>query len=200
MRSPIEKLIRDHRAIFKSVDDLIELLAPDDIQARMLEQSEHKLRNTLAEYLETIIAFDKNHFRVEEEMLIPALGKYVEMSRADIAEAVGCMSREHAQMHKLTGRAESLLPKLRDENPPDTAEIGEILRVAYGMQSIIRHHCSKEERDIFPLLAKLAPGILDEIASRMEMGEDIRINHLLKPMGSTDVNPYVASDGEAPEN
>jgi hemerythrin-like domain-containing protein len=200
MRSPVEKLIADHRAILLIADKLVDLLAPSDIATRLLAPEEKKLRLTIAENLEAIIDFDNTHFRIEEELIIPSLGKYVELTQVGIADAVGCMIREHTQMHMLSERAMKLAPLLHDENPPDISEVGEILRTAYAMQSVLRHHCLKEEREVYPLLDRLTPRELDKLTEKLGMTEDIPLDHLIRPMGTEDVNPYVAEDGEAPEN
>lgn len=201
MRTPLEKWFQDHRDAIERADTLVEFLAPDDITDQLILPDNVPLRKVLADHLKAIVEIEQDHFRAEEELLVPAIESGVDMNNPKVSDAIGCLKREHTQMHLLAERASKMIPVLMSDEPPATGDIAEILRISYGMQSLIRHHCTKEEREVYPLINQLSARVVDEIFRSIDPVPDIPLDHLIKPIGPDNpMNPYVAEDGESPEN
>ncbi len=201
MRTPVEVWLKEHKKAYVLADELVELLAPDDIQARLVHPEESKLRATLAEHLNAIVEFTGSHFRGEEKILVPVIQKYLNTDDPKIREAMGCLSREHAQMHMFMERITQILPSLESGEPLNDAQTAEILRVSYSVQSIIRHHCTKEEREIYPLIGRLPMEAVVELMNALDPSDDINLDHLVKPLGEGGSPDLTGSDpGEGPEN
>jgi hemerythrin-like domain-containing protein len=201
MRSPAEIWIREHREAFEHADRLAELLAPSDIHARMVDPSQNGLRAVLVNHLEQLIEFSESHFRLEERLLIPAITQYLDNAAPEIREALGCFAREHAQMHRFANELNKLLPSLHSDTPPDRASILEILNHAFAVQSLIRYHCTNEERNFYPLIDKLPQSVCANILGELDVKGDIAMEHLIKPMDAkSGVNIFRGEDSEGPEN
>jgi iron-sulfur cluster repair protein YtfE (RIC family) len=201
MRSPVEIWLNEHRDLISRADELVEMLAPDDIQLKLIDPDEKALRANLADLLDKLTSDATGHFRKEEELLVPLINKHLDTSTPEMKEALGCLTREHAQMHMFVERIKELLPLLRSDDPFDSHNAAELLRVAYGVQSILRHHTSKEEREVYPLVKKLPMKAVHEIITSLDPSDDIPLDHLIRPIGPRDGNGQLyAEDGEAPEN
>jgi len=183
MRSPLELWLQEHRDIIEHADRLAELLAPSDIQARLVAPDQEELRLKIAGHFEAFLKMARGHFRCEEEQLVPAIRRHLDPEEPAIRNALGCLEREHTQMHRFTERAMKLLPALRGEKPPKPTEAAEILRVGFGIQSILRHHCTKEEQDVYPLINELPLKVVEALFESAGPSEDIPLNHLVKPLG-----------------
>jgi len=199
MRSPIEIWIREHREMIRHTDELVELLAPSDIQARLTDPSENALRITIARHLNAFVDFADGHFRKEEEYLVPLISKHLDTGTPEMKEALGCMQREHAQMHLFADRIQTLLPALESGDKVTDGQAAELLRISYGIQSIIRNHTSKEEQQVFPLVQKLPLKAATELFNALEESTDMNLDHLVKPLGDNveGVNPEGI---ESPDN
>ena len=197
MRSPVEIWIREHKKAFEAVDTLVELLSPDNIQTELINPSNSALRSKLKSILNEIVEFDENHFKIEEELLIPALR---DNFGSGIKDALSCMVREHEQMHAFVERIRVVLTELGSDMPLNAHTAAEIMRISYGAQSIIRHHCSKEERDIYPLVAKLPAKVVFDIMNKLGIEDSLNIDHLIKPLGPKSENSEELRGIESPEN
>ena len=204
MRSPVEIWIKEHRIAIDHADRLAEMLAPPDIQSRLMDPAETRLRRTLAGHLDAVIEMANNHFRHEEKLLVPAIVEHLgasDSSDPSVSEALGCLAREHSQMHRLTRRLTDLLPSLKSDEATNAETAMEILTLAFGVQSVVRHHCTKEEREIFPLVGKLPPSAVAKIMEGIGPRPDIPMDHLIKPLGGDEPgNPVLGEDGEGPDN
>jgi len=200
MRSPVETWIKEHKHAYELVDSLVDLLAPDDIQARLLHPEETKLRSDLAAKLGELIKFADEHFRAEEEILLPALKENLNLNEPKIKDALGCLAREHEQMHAFTDRMREILPSLVAPEPPDPHSTAELLRISYSMQSIIRHHCTKEEREVYPLIEKLPVKVVFEIMNKVGGEDSMNLDHLIKPLGPKPENADDLKGMDGPEN
>jgi hemerythrin-like domain-containing protein len=201
MRTPLETWVQDHRNAISQADRLVELLSPNDIQERIAGTGKIELRIRVADYLEAFVHLEEGHFRYEENYLVPAIKKHFGDRVQSIIEALGCMIREHVEMHKFAERIRIFLPQLKSDVKLESAIAGDILRVAYGVQSLLRHHFAMEEREIYPLVGKLPMQLVEEILDAIPSADRLHIDHLIKPLGNNveDVR-YKGENGEGPEN
>jgi len=199
MRSPIEIWTRQHREIFSFADQLVELLAPDDIQSLLQAPEETELRKNIIKVLKEFTALIESHFREEEEILLPVLRDNLDPSTPNLEKWVGCLSREHAQMHMFTERVDGILSGIDEKEPFEAQTTSEILRAAYSIQSLVRHHCSKEEREVYSLVGNLPPKAVDKIMHSISQPSDMQLEHLVKPLGN-DKFRIMGPDAEGPEN
>lgn len=81
----------------------------------------------------------QQHFREEEEILIPAFAQYVSIDRKEITE----MLLEHAQIRSLI----NTILQAKEQDLPKMHELGVLLEI----------HIRKEERVIFPMIEKALP-------------------------------------------
>jgi len=196
----VEVWLREHREAFAHADSLVELLAPDDIQDRLLQPNQVELRARIAGHLKAFVDLAQGHFRAEESLLVPAIQEHIGLDDRAVREAVGCLSREHGQMHMFAERILDLLSVLESSDPPPPTVAGELLRVSYGVQSLLRHHCTKEEKEIYSLVGRLPQKVVTELLRTVGEPEDIRLDHLIRPLGSDDAGYPVGEDVEGPEN
>lgn len=182
LRSPVEIWIKEHRTVLKYADKIAELLAPQDIQGKLTDPDNASLRRALHENLAFVVEFSRTHFISEESFLIPAIVQNLAKNDESINEKLGCFAREHAQMHKFASAITELLPVLLSDNPLSFDQSFEILKLAFGIQSIVRLHCANEEREIYPLIEKLPPRIVCEIIDKLYPSDDLPIEHLVKPI------------------
>ncbi len=209
MRSPLEVWLKEHREMIGHADELVELLAPDDIQSKLVNPDESKIRTRIADLMQKFSDYASGHFKLEEELLVPLIREHLDINLPAVKEAIGCLTREHGQMHMFVERIEELIPLLRSEDPPDPHHAAELLRVAYGVQSILRHHTSKEEREVYPLVKdlpmkavlKLMERLMEKLRDKLNPVDDISLDHLIKPLGpKPEDGNLIAENGEAPEN
>jgi hemerythrin-like domain-containing protein len=193
--------MKEHRDAIRHADELVELLAPPDIQEKISNPDQKKLREEIASHLDAFVEMAEGHFRTEEKLLLPAIRENFDLNDPAIREAVGCMSREHDQMHMFVERINELTPALRSDEPLDPHRAAELLRISYSVQSILRHHCTKEERDIYRLVEKLPMKEVSKIFDAIEHPPDISLDHLTKPLGTNESEGYKGEGhAEGPEN
>ncbi|MCX6647385.1 MAG: hemerythrin domain-containing protein [bacterium] len=113
MRTPLEIWLIDHRKVIEHADRLVELLAPDDIQAQIADPAKKDLRDGLVACLQAFVDITETHYRDEETHLLPAIVKYLDRNRPEIKQALGCFAREHDQMYEYSERIKILLPLLQ---------------------------------------------------------------------------------------
>ncbi|HHE46763.1 MAG TPA: hemerythrin domain-containing protein [Bacteroidetes bacterium] len=201
MRSPIEIWLKEHREMISYADQLVETLAPDDIQLKLVDPDQSALRLKIADTLDKFPAYSSGHFKLEEDLLVPLIAEHLDTSSPEIKEALGCLTREHGQMHIFVERIGELTLLLQSDEPLDDHNAAELLRVSYGLQSILRHHTSKEEREVYPLVKKLPMKAVMKLMESLDPVDDISLDHLIKPLGIKPGNGnLVADNGEAPEN
>jgi hemerythrin-like domain-containing protein len=201
MRSPLEVWLKEHREMIGHADELVVLLAPDDIQSVLVNPDESAIRIQIADLLQKFSDYASGHFKLEEELLVPLIREHLDINSPSTKEALGCLTREHGQMHMFVERIEELIPLLRADDPLDNHNAAELLRVAYGVQSILRHHTSKEEREVYSLVKDLPMKALLKIMEKLDPVDDISLDHLIKPLGPKPENGnLIAENGEAPEN
>ena len=86
------------------------------------------------------------HERAENDELYPALAEAL-----GAAEAIGPMSREHAEISHLVARLGRLLEDL-PPGAPDPADARDVVETLYGLLAILRLHFAQEEESYFSLL------------------------------------------------
>ena len=201
MRTPVEIWLKEHRQAYERADRLVEILSPDDILAQLTHPEQDRLRKEIADLLDGIAGLAEGHFRSEENLLVPIIRKYLEPDARETKEALGCLAREHVQMHMFAARILDLLVYLRSDDPLNASQAAELLRVSYGVQSLLRHHCSKEEREVFPLVGKLPMKAVEELMEKLGPSDDIPLDHLIKPLGKPgDGNGTFGDGAGGPEN
>ena len=187
--------IKEHRLAIEHADRLAELLAPSDVQAKLIDPGQKEFRAKVVEHLEALVEMADGHFREEEQLLVPAISEHLDVRDPKVSKALGCLAREHVQVHKSSERIAELLPKMKSEEPLTATEAAEILRLAFGMQSLVRYHCLNEEREIYPLVGRLPGRVVDEILAEIgDEEDDLPIEHLIERKG------HVSKDGGGPEN
>ena len=186
MRTPIEIWLVDHKNIIEHADRLVELLAPDDIQAKITEPSGRKIRDAIISHLEAFVEITDTHYRDEETLLLPAIIKHLDRNRPKIKNALGCLAREHDQMHKYADRIKILLPMLRSDDKLEKNIAAEILRISYAAQTLIRNHSAMEEKEVYPLIGELPMKVVSSIFESIDSGRDMNIDHLIKPLYGRD--------------
>lgn len=193
--------MKEHEEVIGHADALVELLAPPDVQEKLTRPDQKKLRGEIAGHLDAFVEMAEGHFRAEEEFLLPALVNHFGRDNPAVKEALGCMAREHDQMHMFVERISRIIPVLKSGEPLDPPGAAELMRVSYGVQSVLRHHCAKEERDVYRLIEKLPMKEASKIFDAIEKKPDINLDHLTKPLGKDEFGGY-RGDGEAegPEN
>jgi hemerythrin-like domain-containing protein len=96
----------------------------------------------------------QQHFREEEEILLPAYARYADIDRREIVE----MLLEHVKIRSLVGSIESA----KDDALPLIRELGDLLE----------KHVRLEERVIFPLIEAAIPeAMLMELAPYFHEGD-----------------------------
>lgn len=108
-------------------------------------------RLTEAEVRQEVIDFwepdGQNHFREEEEILLPVYARYGSIDDELIIE----MLLEHVQIR-------SLIKQIIDSETP-------LLEVMHELGDLLEKHVRKEERIIFPIIEKALPeDVLEEMA------------------------------------
>lgn len=100
-------------------------------------------RWTIEETMEDLKSFwdpaGQQHFREEEEILIPAFAQYASIDREEIKE----MLLEHVKIRSLI----DMLLQSNEQDVPRMHELGKLLEI----------HIRKEERVIFPMIEKALP-------------------------------------------
>ena len=196
MRTPLEIWLKDHRRLIDHADRLVELLAPDDIQIRIADPANGELRSGIAEHLEAFAEITDTHYRDEEVHLLPAIVKHLDRDNPVIRHALGCFAREHDQMYEYSERIRNLLPMLRSEDKIGKSDVGEILRTAYASQTLIRNHSAMEEKEVYPLVGKLPMKVVAEIFEAVNVGSDMNLEHLVKPLYGRDVEDTNEEDAK----
>jgi hemerythrin-like domain-containing protein len=197
----LEIWIKQHRLAIEHADRLAELLSPADVQARLIDQAQKEFRDKVMGHLEALVEMANGHFRQEEKLLVPAIMKYLDANDPKVSRALGCLAREHAQVHKSAERIGELLPKMKSDEPLLPAEAAELLRLAFGIQSLVRYHSLNEEREVYPLVGRLPVQVIDAIMTEIGDSPDLPIDHLVRPLGEGECGGYpIAPEGEGPEN
>jgi hemerythrin-like domain-containing protein len=81
----------------------------------------------------------QEHFREEEEILLPSYAQYAEINRTEIIE----MLLEHVQIRSLFDQL--LKPEVTD------------LNIMHQLGTLLESHIRKEERVVFPMIEKALP-------------------------------------------
>jgi hypothetical protein len=197
MRSPVEVWIKEHREAVEHADRIAELLAPCGILTTLLAPEGESFRLRLAEHLEQLALFSSGHFRREEQLLVPSIAKHLDTSNPSLSGPLGCLAREHHQMHRFVESLVELLPALRSATLNESTA-SDLLGIAFGIQSLVRYHCSKEERDIYPLVDMLPQSETAMIMGQLN-ADDLPIKHLIKPLGK-DTRIVPTEPVEGPDN
>ena len=149
----LQPLRDEHRALLPHVERLRELadrigdLAPDDLARAVADAHDF-----LADHL-------MRHAEAEEEVLYPAVGRAL-----GAAAATATMSRDHAEVARLTGE----LGRLRDRRDYPHDEQRTLRRVLYGLYALVSVHFAKEEEVYVPLLEQsLGPQEAERILADM---------------------------------
>jgi len=101
------------------------------------------------------------HARAEDEVLYPAVDEIIG------AGATATMSRDHVEIARLVERLGELRSVLR-EGTATPAVSRDLLRVLYGLHTLVLLHFAKEEECYLPLLdAGLDPASADGLFRRM---------------------------------
>lgn len=196
MRTPVEIWIIEHRKVIEHADRLVDLLAPDDIQSQIANPDNKILRTEIADHLDAFIEISEKHYRDEENLLIPAIIKHIGSENLEIKHALGCFAREHGQMHEFVVRIRELLPALRSEDKIESSITAEILRTSYASQSLIRNHSAMEEKEVYPLVGKLPMKVVAEIFEKIGGGQDMNLEHLIRPLYGKSVKEGDTAEGE----
>ena len=195
MRSPVEKWLKEHREMLSHADRMIVFLAPDDIQTRLSNPYEIKLRRDIADCQEKIGCIIDAHIEAERAILFPAIREHFGKISGGCEDTLSCLDREHEQIILFFDRAKNLLPLLKNPEPLEKSVSAELLRVCYGIHTVLTYHCPKEETEIYSLVGKLPLKAISKIAQEIGFDEDIPIDHLIKPLEGSN-----SSEREAPEN
>ncbi|MFH1676558.1 MAG: hemerythrin domain-containing protein [bacterium] len=201
MRNPIEKWLKEHREMLTHADRMVELLAPDDIQTRLSKPDEMKLRHEIADCVEKIGVIIDPHIEAERMILFPMISDHFGRISGTCVDTLSCLGREHEQLGLFFDRAKSLLPSLKNPEPLEKSVSAELLRVCYGIHTVLTYHCPKEETEVYSLVGKLPLKSISKLAQEIGLDEDIEIDHLIKPLGEDkgSMGPDW-SEREAPDN
>lgn len=197
MRTPVEIWLIDHKKVIEHADRLVVLLAPDDIQAQIADPSDRETRDAIISHLEAFVEITDTHYRDEETLLMPAIVKYLDRNKPEIRHALGCFAREHDQMYEYAERIKNLLPALRSDDNLEKNIVADILRTCYASQTLIRNHSAMEEKEVYPLVGKLPMKVVVSIFESIGGGQDMNIDHLIKPLyGKVEDEDKITEDGE----
>ena len=86
------------------------------------------------------------HAMAEDEVLYPVVQRIM-----GAPEATATMSRDHAEVHRMTQSLEDLRARLRAGDTGDDID-RELRRVLYGLYAVVMLHFAKEEEVYVPLL------------------------------------------------
>ncbi|PAV31053.1 hypothetical protein CIL05_03520 [Virgibacillus profundi] len=113
------------------------------VALKLKRAGKEESRLTIEEIIQDTMDFwnpdGQNHFREEEEILLPAYAQYAEIEQPEIIE----MLLEHV---KIRSKIEGVL-KSKEINIELMHEVG----------SLLESHIRKEERVIFPMIEKVLP-------------------------------------------
>lgn len=123
---------------------LIMALKISKLSAEPNEDEVASLKNELKQFWETE---SQEHFREEEEILLPAYAKYASIRQPEIID----MLLEHVEIR-------SLVSQINDE----TAEVVPLIR---RLGVMLEQHVRKEERVIFPMIESALP---EEVLFQLE--------------------------------
>jgi iron-sulfur cluster repair protein YtfE (RIC family) len=102
------------------------------------------------------------HAQAEEEIFYPAVGRLL-----GVPQATASMSRDHAEVGRLTEEFRLLLAPASSVKPAEKAK--DLRRVLYGLYAVVKLHLAKEEELYAPLLERYlseeeAHGLLHDMA------------------------------------
>lgn len=146
-----EILSREHQVVLKKLDAFEKALENFDVEG---------IRATITFFDERLIL----HRRKEEELLFPALGRYIGTEAGPIA----CMLHEHEDEKQ---KIESIRRALEHGTGPDVRH--QIVMDGRYILNLLRNHIVKEDQILFPM----AEQTLSE-------NEKVRISEGMKEIGS----------------
>lgn len=168
MRAPFQKWITDHLEFNRIIDELVIFLDFPDISTRLCNPDEAILRSNIAETLQKIINFTNIHNRLEDKLLIPVMDKYVVGKVPNFENFLNGMVREHEQFRLFADRAGKSFELFKSDDELEPSAVSETIRLAFGIQALVKLHFKREEIDIFPNADKLPADVVIEIMDEIE--------------------------------
>jgi iron-sulfur cluster repair protein YtfE (RIC family) len=140
MSSVTEPLRAEHRELRPHIDRLLEVAdGVGEVDPATTASGVDEAHNFLVRHL-------LPHARAEDLVLYPVVGEVL-----GATGATATMSRDHAEVARLTDRLAELRRTLRDT--PSTPTLAHELRaVLYGLHALVTLHLAKEEEVYLPLL------------------------------------------------
>jgi hemerythrin-like domain-containing protein len=148
----VEELMAAEHAAIREHLDHVRTLAEDAQRELPL-----RLRSRLDAPLSFLHRDLPSHFRIEEEVLYPAL---------DQAGGASWSSRAMALDHEAIMRLRDQLDDLVG-NPQQSRWTDELQRLLFVLEAITRLHVEKEELLFTPLLGRLEPGVHEALRRRL---------------------------------
>lgn len=153
----IQHLLDGHRAFDQAASELGEL-AEAAAAGRVLTAAE---RTRLAELGRALRSESASHMKKEEEILFPALEGFLPRDVGPLAVLRG----EHHDLAALLG---ALVESAEAVVAGDDARLESALAAARGALQLVRNHFYKEERVLFPMVARfLSPARDEALAAAM---------------------------------
>lgn len=140
----VRHLLREHREVEKSLEQLEALLAEQKGRPRWT-QSE---REDFCWIMETIKRHLHQHIRKEDEVLFPALEDFLPRDLGPLAVLRG----EHEDLREVFRRILPGAARLNGNAPPAVME--SFRQHGDAMVRIVRDHIYKEDRVLFPMVAR----------------------------------------------
>lgn len=154
---PTQSIREEHRELLPHVDAM--RLVAHHVGRIPMEDLRRELDTVHSFLVDHLIP----HAVAEDRVLYPAVAQIMRAR-----EATATMSRDHAEVERLTRELEELRGELRPGRMAETLEDG-LRRVLYGMYTLVRVHFAKEEEIYLPLLDRhLTPGEAAELSERLE--------------------------------
>ena len=126
------------------------------------------LRDRGVGHLEKVIEFfDKDvqrHFRLEEDVLFPAINRHLEAEK----NPTQLLLREHAEWRRLYQNLKEKTAQLKTDGSENADAVSaEIQRINTEIEHLLREHIKKENESLLPLAGSLlGPAELEEISQK----------------------------------
>jgi hemerythrin-like domain-containing protein len=141
----VRHLLREHREVEKALEQLESLLAEQKARAHWSASEREDFRWVI----ERINRHLHHHIRKEDDVLFPALEDFLPRDLGPLAVLRG----EHEDLQEVFRRI-LLAGALRTTNETPRAAIERLREYSDAMVRIVRDHIYKEDRVLFPMVAR----------------------------------------------
>lgn len=156
----VKSLLNEHRDIERLLDRLVAVLEAKAAKIRWMSSDREELRGLLDSCREVIDC----HMRREEEVLFPALEKFLPREEGPLS----VLRHEHATLRSNFLRFRQSQEAL-ERGGHQALKIEDLLSSGRATIQVLRDHIYKEDAVFFPLIARLLPLELDRaLAAQME--------------------------------